>query len=49
MEKDTRKQFALKIVQLHGIDEAHVQECINEVEMLIDLKGTDLVVDIHTW
>lgn len=49
MEKDSRRQYALKIVRLHGIDEALVQECINEVEMLIDLKGTDLVVDIHSW
>ncbi|CAL8072740.1 unnamed protein product [Orchesella dallaii] len=49
IEKDTRKLYALKVVQLQGIDEALVQECINEVEMLIELKGTDLVVEIKSW
>lgn len=49
MEKNTRKQYALKIVHLNGLDEVLVQECVNEVEMLTDLKGTDLVVDIELW
>ncbi|ODN02288.1 Dual specificity protein kinase Ttk [Orchesella cincta] len=49
IEKDSRKLYALKVVQLQGIDEALVQECINEVEMLIELKGTDLVVEIKSW
>lgn len=41
--------FALKRVNLSGIADASVEECVNEVQMLVDLRDSDLVVHIYAW
>ncbi|OXA59956.1 Dual specificity protein kinase Ttk [Folsomia candida] len=49
IEKDKRELFALKRINLSGIADSSVDECVNEVQMLVDLRDSDLVVHIYAW
>ncbi|CAG7716223.1 unnamed protein product, partial [Allacma fusca] len=48
-EQDSKTSFAMKRVNLSGINEAIIKECINEIQMLVELKDTDLVIRISGW
>ncbi len=49
IEKESRELFALKRVNLSGIADSSVDECVNEVQMLVDLRDSKLVVNIYAW
>ena len=49
MEQETQQLFALKTVNLAGLNDSNVAECINEVKMLEELKDTKQVIQIVSW
>ena len=49
MENESRQLHALKKVNMQQLDSAGVQECINEVQMLLALRDTELVIRIMEW
>ena len=49
VERSTKNLFALKKVILSGIQRSIVEECVNEIQMLMRLKDSDFVVRIDTW
>jgi len=49
MEKESRELFALKKVNLFGLDQRGIEECINEIKLLVELRDTDLVIHIESW
>jgi len=49
ISKESKQLYALKKINLAGVTEVSIDECINEVEMLVDLKDSELVVKINGW
>lgn len=47
-ERNSRA-ICFKKVSLMGLDQRGVDECINEIKLLVELKGTDLVIHIESW